>query len=158
MEMSREAAEAFLVRARAQTWASGAEPTQGERPGEKQYAYSEDSISYRDTYIADDDSFFGQETVLEAGQPVWNIIYAGRVHRAGVKGPGVKAVYAFLQQAVSATVADNRLGRQADFADGEWTYADRGKIRGNEFWGSESVSFRGKEVYRLKYGGGWIVA
>lgn len=154
--MSTEFLEAFLQKARANTWASGAEPTRVTPRGETQYEYGEGTLLYRDTLVADSDSFFGQETLLEAGQPVWNLIYAGQVHKDGVKDPGVKAVYAFLQRAVRATVADSRLGREANYAEGDWTYADRGETHGNEFWGSEWVSFGGKEVYRLKYGGGCI--
>jgi len=156
-ENSVEHLEAFLLRARAQTWAGGAEPTRTTPRGEKQYEYSEGALVYRDTFMTGDDSFFGQETLYESEQPIWNILYAGQVHKAGVKGPGVKAVYAFLQRAVRATVTDNRLGREANHAEGEWAYADLGEIHGNKFWGSEWVSFGGKEVYRLKYCGGWII-
>ena len=47
-EIGVESFEAFLRRARAQTWAGGAEPTRTTPRGEKQYEYGEGSLVYRD--------------------------------------------------------------------------------------------------------------
>lgn len=155
-EISAASFEAFLQRARANTWASGAEPTRVTAQGETQYEYKEEARLYRDTYMGTADSFFGQETVYEVEMPLWNIIYAGQVHRAALADPGPDAIYAFLRRALIATGENSRLGRQAHYEEGDWVYTDQGETHGNEFWGNEWVSYRGTEVYRLKYGGGWI--
>ncbi len=155
-EISARSFEAFLQRARASTWAGGAEPARVTPQGETHYEYKEGFRLYRDTYMGSAASFFGQETVFEVEIPLWNIIYAGEVHQAALTDPGPDAIYAFLRRALIATGENCRLGREATYQEGDWTYTDRGETQGNEFWGNEWVSYRGVEVYRLKYGGGWI--
>lgn len=155
-EISTESFEAFLQRARAHTWAGGAEPTRVTPQGETQYEYKEETRLYRDTFMGGADSFFGQETVFEIEIPLWNTIYAGQVHPAARMAPGADAIYAFLRRALIATGENCRLGREAHYQEGDWVYTDRGETHGNEFWGNETISYRGAEVYRLKYGGGWI--
>ena len=155
MEVSAEAFEAFLQEARANTWASG-QPAAVGPAGEHRYEYAASGLQYRDAYMVTETSFFGQETVLREGQAMWNMIYAGQVHKGAAKDPGPAAVYALLRRAVLAAGLDSRIGRAADYTEGEWTFADQGETHGNEFWGEEWITLRGAEVYRLKYGGGWL--
>lgn len=154
--MDKAAILDFLTSARARTYAGGAEPTRTDPSGAKVYELHEGDLRYRDGYLDDQVSFLGQETVQRRGEPVWTMVYAGQVSAEAAGEPGAAAIYAFLRRALSATIADSRLGGQADYAEGDWRYEDRGESSGGEFWGDERITVQGAEVYRLRYGGGWI--
>lgn len=154
--MDKAAILDFLTSARARTYAGGAEPDRTDPSGAKVYELQEGDLRYRDGYLDDEVSFLGQETLHLQGEPVWTMVYAGQVMLEAAGEPGAAAIYSFLQRALAATIADSRLGGEADYAEGDWRYEDCGESSGSEFWGDETVTLQGVEVYRLRYGGGWI--
>src|SRR5213075_27496 len=69
--------------------------------GSKQLVHSEHDLSYRDIYFGM--AFFvGQETVTAGERVIWSMSYAGGVSSDVVDPGSLRAIYAFLRQALLA--------------------------------------------------------
>src|SRR5260221_334446 len=73
-----ELLNAFIVRAKANTYVGAGAPSASSRPGSHDLMFTESSFSYLDSYFGGTD-FLGQEAVCEAGLPVWAMNYYGRI-------------------------------------------------------------------------------
>lgn len=148
---------AFLAEAKQRTYAA-----QGDEasvppllPGSRQLEYRDGPWYYRDVYFGG--AFFvGQETVYHSGVPRWSMSYAGGVIQTGDVAQDLGKVYGFLRCALRLVTPDRPYRGPACLRDGDLSYKDESHGTLEDFWGAESITERGMEIYRLRYAGGLI--
>lgn len=145
--------EAFIVRAKAQTYAGDGAARPPCRPGAHDLGYDDGAWSYLDSYFGGTD-FLGQEVVWRDGEPLWAMNYYGRIlDPARIDASRAGAV---IKAALLA------LYREGRFLGGfEWTtqngiYRDDSVGDVASFTGREGIFVDGIEAYRLDYCGGLI--
>lgn len=124
-------------------------------PGSLQLEYREPPFFYRDIYFGMA-SFVGQETVYFREHPVWSLSYAGGVVPEIHTRNEVRAIYAFLRQALQL-VAYERPYRGPQFYHADtYRYLDASQGDITRFHGEEMIMSGGKRVYELHYNGGML--
>jgi len=154
MEMlSLERLEAFIITAKAATYAGNGERLESTRPGSIGLGYEDGDILYRDSYFGTGD-FIGEEVVWYRGEPIWAMNYYGYILvpeelSAEESGKVIKesltALYSegrflsgFKHQTSLGIYIDTNVGDVSNFHGMEWT--ERG----------------GERLYELRYHGGLI--
>lgn len=105
------------------------------------------------------DKFFGgepyggNEVVFFKDSGVWMMVYYGWVD-AAVKN--FKEVYPFLQKALSKPPEEIPLRGPSTFGDGSFVYNNKWEGGIERFFGEETISKDGKEIYKAKYIGGLV--
>lgn len=141
----------FLVKAKLSTYAGSGEG--GERipeSGAKELTYEESGFKYADRYFGFN-PFAGEEVVLQNGKAVWAMNYYGRVISGEISE---KEVYAFLKQALRLAEKDRPFRGPERFRKGNFEYFNESNGDIKEFSGTERITHKGNEVYRLFYHGG----
>ena len=152
-ELSLEKLEAFIIKAKAATYAGSGNRAESSRPGSIDLYYEEGELTYRDSYFGSGD-FIGEEVVWFRGEPVWAMNYYGYILvpeelSAEESGKVIKesltALYSegrflsgFKHQTSLGIYIDTNVGDVSNFHGMEWT--ERG----------------GKRLYELRYHGGLI--
>jgi hypothetical protein len=152
-ELSLERLEAFIITAKAATYAGNGKRVQPTRPGSTDLSYEDGDLLYRDSYFGTGD-FIGEEVVWLRGEPVWAMNYYGYILvpeelSAEESGKVIKesltALYSegrflsgFKHQTSLGIYIDTNVGDVSNFHGMEWT--ERG----------------GKRLYELRYHGGLI--
>jgi hypothetical protein len=77
-ELSLDRLEAFVIKAKAATYAGNGKPVEQSRPGSIDLCYEEGELSYRDSYFGGGD-FIGEEVVWFRGEPIWAMNYYGYI-------------------------------------------------------------------------------
>lgn len=143
----------FLVRAKLNTYASEGEGAERNlADGSKELTYQEDNYSYRDRYFGFN-PFIGQEIVWRAGKAIWAMNYIGWVSDESIPPADL---YHFLQKALRRVTQDRPYRGPSHFQDGEFEYFDENQGGITLFKGTEKITHKAKEVYRLEYHGGQI--
>ena len=70
--------DAFIVRAKANTYVGGGQKSLAYRPFSHDLQFHESSFAYLDSYFGGTD-FIGQEVVYFEGKPVWAMNYYGKI-------------------------------------------------------------------------------
>ncbi|TDC21453.1 DUF5680 domain-containing protein [Kribbella albertanoniae] len=147
--------EAFIVRAKAATYAGDGNFAELSRPAAHDLRFSDGDLSYLDSYFGDAD-FLGQEVVHAAGRPIWGMNYYGFLLEPG----RLTAADAgrLIKQALTALYAEARFLGGFTYCDGGLTYLDENTGGVGRFEGVEHISGPdGTPYYRLRYHGGRIV-
>jgi hypothetical protein len=147
----------FLIKAKQNTYAAQSDEA-GVPPlltGSHQLEYGQGPWFYRDVYFGGN-FFVGQETVYRNEEPVWSMGYAGGLLNGVVPAPEAEPVYAFLQEALRQVGEERPFRGPHTFQQGEYAFSDIGEGGVDAFWGVETITFRQKPVYRLRYHGGFI--
>ena len=153
MEISLERLEAFIITAKAATYAGNGKRAESTRPGSIDLSYEDGDLLYRDSYFGTGD-FIGEEVVWYRGEPIWAMNYYGYILvpeelSAEESGKVIKesltALYSegrflsgFKHQTSLGIYIDTNVGDVSNFHGMEWT--ERG----------------GKRLYELRYHGGLI--
>ncbi len=145
----------FLVEARRRTYAAEGDDAAVRPllPGFHQLEYGDQSLLYRDVYVGG--AFFvGQETVYADGAPHWSMSYAGGVESEVVEKEAIRAIYAFLREALRG-VSERHLFRGPPvFGLGSFRYQSGAEGGLERFHGEERISLDGRTVYTLHFQGG----
>jgi hypothetical protein len=152
-ELSLQRLEAFIITAKAATYAGNGKRVDPTRPGSTDLSYEDGDLLYRDSYFGSGD-FIGEEVVWFRGEPVWAMNYYGYILvpeelSAEESGKVIKesltALYSegrflsgFKHQTSLGIYIDTNVGDVSNFHGMEWT--ERG----------------GKRLYELRYHGGLI--
>jgi hypothetical protein len=142
----------FLVRAKANTYASGKEGTVLS-DGSKELIFEEGKFRYKDRYFGEN-PFIGEEVVFYQGKCVWGMNYFGCIVFSEDVSP--KEVYKFLREALK------RLGEKKPFRgpdkyeENSFKYSDKVEGDVDRFNGIEKIFYEGIEVYTLSYHGGIV--
>jgi len=152
-ELSLEQLEAFIITAKAATYAGNGKKAEPTRPGSIDLSYEDGDLLYRDSYFGTGD-FIGEEVVWHRGEPIWAMNYYGYILvpeelSAEESGKVIKesltALYSegrflsgFKHQTSLGIYIDTNVGDVSNFHGLEWT--ERG----------------GERLYELRYHGGLI--
>ena len=152
-ELSLEQLEAFIITAKAATYAGNGKRAEPTRPGSIDLSYEDGDLLYRDSYFGTGD-FIGEEVVWYKGEPIWAMNYYGYILvpeelSAEESGKVIKesltALYSegrflsgFKHQTSLGIYIDTNVGDVSNFHGLEWT--ERG----------------GERLYELRYHGGLI--
>lgn len=147
MSMDEKTVE-FLLRAKRATYAGKGPESAPCRPASHDLRYEEGEMMYMDTYLGGGD-FAGQEALWRRGVPLWAMNYAGQVTGDPFSGD-------FLKQALLRGTPEMPYRGPAYYAEGDWEY--RCECEGDPDWfaGRESITLKGREVYRCQFHGGRI--
>jgi len=143
----------FLVKAKVNSYASGGEGS-GRilEDGGKEFVFEEGRFKYRDRYFGFS-PFTGQEIVWLDGKEIWAMNYYGRITSDVVSA---KQIYMFLRKSMRQVSCDRPFRGPKSFKEANFEYIDENEGTLEDFRGLERILFRGKEVYRLYYHGGFV--
>lgn len=144
--------KSFIVTAKINTYAAGAEPTVPSRPGSKDLHFQKGKYRYIDSYLGESD-FIGEEAVYFENQPVWGMNYFGEM----LVGSGVPPGFSHcLKEALKTVSVTAPYRGPSSYREGNFEYHCmwRGDFR--SFDGEEEISLEGKKIYRLQFHGGLI--
>jgi hypothetical protein len=143
----------FLVRAKVSSYASGGERSERKlEDGGKEFVHEEGGFRYRDRYFGSD-PFAGEEVVWRDGKAVWVMNYRGQTT---TPNPPAEKIYAFLRSAMRRVAPERPFRGPAVCAEGDFEYRDRSEGTVEHFIGEERILHQGKEIYRLRYHGGFV--
>ena len=153
---SEELAE-FLVKAKTQTYAGDGHKVEPQRPGFKEFEFSDGDWNYRDSYAG----FYsapGQEVVRFQGEPVWTMVYSGGM-RPKYQGQEdfSRQTFAFLKKALLGVGKSQPFRGPGKFHFGGFEYLNIVEGDVTDFHGVEKIFHDGDEVFRQNYIGGLIV-
>jgi len=141
----------FLVKAKINTYTSGREGTIL-TDGSKELTFEEGEFVYRDKYHGFN-PFIGGEVVFCKGKCIWGMNYYGYIIPS--EGISQKEVYAFLREALKKVGKEKPFRGPKKYEENSFQYVN--SVEGNlgMFNGIEKILYKGKEVYRLLYHGGF---
>ena len=143
----------FLIQAKTNTYASNGEDKEKIlSDGSKEFEFEEKGFKYRDRYFGHD-PFIGEEVVWRGARTVWGMNYYGSVLSGEVLS---REVYEFLKKAMRQVTEKRPFRGPDNFKEGDFEYIDRSNGDINVFCGTETILFKGQEVYQLYYHGGCI--
>lgn len=146
----------FIRRAGKSTYAGdGKRESDPERPGFREYVYSEGDLIYRDSYTGYVRSS-GLELVRKRYKPVWTSLYYGGM----VKGKEslADAVFEFLKRAMSTDEPGFKSFRGPhSLIEGDWEYKYEQEGDIGEFQGYEEIYHKSKLVFFHRIMGGKLV-
>ncbi|MCI2430609.1 DUF5680 domain-containing protein [Candidatus Acetothermia bacterium] len=154
MPIARDAFIRFLINAKRQTYASqGDEVTVTSLlAGSRQLEYREGNLLYRDIYFGS--AFFvGQETVYYDAAPIWAMGYAGGITSTAVP---TAQVYEFLRAALRQVTAERPYRGPNVFRERDYVYINETEGDVERFWGVETITYKGQQIYQLRYAGGLL--
>ncbi len=143
----------FLIKAKKNTYALSGE--MGEKilvDGAKELTFREEPFFYRDRYYGSN-PFIGQEVVFYEEKPVWAMNYTGRCLNNNFSS---KEIYGFLKECLQNVDTKNPFRGPRKYKLNEFVYKNKSKGGIDSFSGEESIYFKNKKVYELKYHGGFL--
>lgn len=144
----------FLNEANKSTYANKlADKAASTRLASEDYHFEKDGLIYHDTYFGSRD-FIGEEIIYKEQIPIWGANYYGFIKKPEISE---KDLYSFLREALMQEYSDIIPVRgPARFTNGEWFYSNGVDGSLDNFGGTETICFKGEEVYRCWYHGGFI--
>ena len=148
-EMSPHAPLAeFLLRAKRATYAGHADESPAERSGAHEFFYSEDDLTYRDSYFGGR-CFHGQEVVCQDVRVIWCMNYSGRTLSDVFSGD-------FLKLALRHGTPEMPWRGPRLFRNGDYTYVCTAEGELDWFCGSEAIYYLDELIYECRFHGGSV--
>ena len=138
----------FLIRAKKATYAGKGAESKSSRPMSHDLEYSEGELTYIDTYLGGE-RFAGEEALWRSGVPFWSMNYVGRVTGGDFSGD-------FLKEALLRVPEDKPFRGPVHYEDGDYSYDCEVTGDAQWFYGRETISLNGKEIYECLFHGGEI--
>lgn len=146
----------FLVQAKIVTYASGSDEftVPPALADSHQLEYAEGNLLYRDIYYGGL-HFIGMETVFQGEEPIWGMSYYGGVLPGSIEIQ-LAGMPPFLKAALREVPLAAPYRGPKTFKENEYLYEN--EIHGDilSFNGVETISSKGKVIYRLRYCGGVV--
>ena len=138
----------FLIKAKKVTYAGKGAESESSRPESHDLRYSEGGLTYIDTYLGGE-RFAGEEALWRDGKPFWAMNYVGRVTGGDFSGD-------FLKEALLRVPEEKPFRGPEHFEDGGYSYDC--EVPGDMHWffGRETISLNGTEIYECLFHGGDI--
>lgn len=153
MPFDLESLEAFLIRAKALTYASDGHLAAPSRKGAIDRIFQQGSFVYRDS-LFDGQMAIGQEMVWFEDLPIWGENYYGQIHRPDVISP--EMLDQILRRSMENMYHELRfLGAYRHEYEG-YVYLDTNTGDMNQFQGLQEITKDGKQVFTMYYHGGSI--
>lgn len=147
------AMEAFIVRAKAATYAGGGPHLLPYRLGSHDLQFAEGDWAYHDSYFGGAD-FLGQEVVYHRDAPVWGMNYYGRLLLPDQIG--ASEIGRMIKRSLTLMYAEGRFLGGFEHVEGDLRYTDESEGDVRAFLGVERIFLSGELAYRLHYHGGSI--
>jgi hypothetical protein len=148
--------EQFLVRAKISTYATGGEALEKSMQDGSKAFFFEDKDSrdftYRDRYFGFN-PFAGEEVVWKGTKPIWIMNYYGAALE-NRKDIDPREIYKFLRIALGKVDEERPFRGPKSYEEEDLSYVNKSTGSLDKFLGYETISYKGKEVYRLEYHGG----
>lgn len=151
--LSLDELNAFIVRAKANSYVGSAPKSLSYRPASHDIQFHEGSFSYIDSYFGGTD-FIGQEVVYFQQQPVWAMNYYGRILIPSLID-GAQAGQ-IIKTSLSKLYQESRFLGGFELTVGNSVYTDTNQGTVASFSGKEWITRQGQPVYELLYHGGMI--
>jgi len=143
----------FLVQAKKNTYAlSGENEKNILKDGAKELNYELKDFYYRDRYYGSS-PFMGEEVVFLKNKVFWIMNYSGRCLNHTI--PKDK-IYDFLKKCLKKVSTKNPFRGPSKYKLNNYLYKNNTKGDINNFCGDESIYYKNKKIYELKYHGGLI--
>lgn len=150
---SSDELNAFIVRAKANTYVGDGTRSLSYRPGSHDIQFHDGQWAYIDSYFGGTD-FIGQEVIYFIQQPVWAMNYYGRIIEPSLINGGEAGQ--IIKRSLSELYKQGRfLGGFEYTVDGS-TYTDTNEGSVASFTGKEWITRQHKHVYDLVYHGGLV--
>jgi hypothetical protein len=152
-ELSLGRLEAFIIKAKAATYAGNGKCVQPTRPGSIDLSYEEGDLTYRDSYFGSGD-FIGEEVVWHLGDPIWAMNYYGYILvpeelSAEESGKVIKA-------SLTALYSEGRFLSGFKHQTTLGLYIDTNEGDVSNCHGMEWTERGGRRLYELRYHGGLV--
>ena len=142
---------AFLLKAKANTYAAQRGFAPSARPGCTELRYAEGSYEYVDSYAGERD-FSGQELVYVNGKPAWSMNYYGAMLADGLPEGFIET----LREALLQVRPEEPYRGCPMYERGPYSYRCSSSGALTMYSGIEEISLGGKPVYRLFFHGGAV--
>lgn len=136
----------FLVKAKLNTYAAG-------QDSNREFIYEDGDLRYQDKYFGYN-PFAGQEIVYKKDNPFWVMNYYGVIFGSEIDS---KLVYKFLRLALRQVDSQKPFRGPREFSNEDYSYSNQSDGTIHAFRGTESIFYKGQEVYTLIYHGGAVV-
>lgn len=140
---------AFLIKAKKEGYASGESTTIREEDGSYSTRFDSGDYKFHDSWFGGE-PFGGREVVWYKNVPVWMMVYFGE------DSGEVKDAIPVLRKALSLMPTDMPARGPKKLEEGSLTYTNEWEGNILKFEGIESISLKGKRVYKASYLGGLI--
>jgi len=152
-KFDREKLAEFLVKAKRATYAAGVVAEKVVEPDQStSLRFVEGDFCYHDNYFGGE-PFGGREVVFFDNQPVFMMVYYGRVDEViDDFGP----IYQVLMGALKKIPVSHPFRGPNSFETDDYLYENKYDGELENFSGEEKISYDGRVVYRAKYAGGLI--
>ena len=145
--------EAFIVRAKTNSYVGGGEHSAASRLGSHDLRFAEGKWAYHDSYFGGSD-FIGQEVVYYSGGPIWAMNYYGRILRADLLTAAEAGQ--MIKTSLSRLYKEGRFLGGFEFTENNLTYRDTSEGSADRFQGQELILNGSEIAYELLYHGGLI--
>ena len=152
-EFSTQDLNAFIVRAKANSYVGNGEKSFAYRPGSHDIQYHEAGLAYLDSYFGSTD-FLGQEVAYRDGSPIWAMNYYGRILRPDLYNGAMAGQV--IKDSLSKLYKTGRFLGSSENMTPLGRYVDTNEGDVNAFTGLEWIEYTGVKVYELHYHGGMI--
>ena len=143
----------FLVQAKQLTYAGGQEAQKIiEDDGSKTLIFQDGDFRYHDNYFGGE-PYGGRELVFFKGCPVYTMLYYGWVDK---KITDFNQVYKILRQALLLIPVEAPYRGPKDYRVGDYHYLNSFTGELSNFSGEEIIKYKGEEIYKAKYIGGFL--
>ena len=145
--------ENFLVKAKINTYATDGEGGENVlNDNSKELDYEEGEFKYRDRYFGFN-PFVGEEIVWQNDKIIWSMNYYGKIISDIIPE---RDIYEFLKKAMKSVKEDRPFRGPENLKENDFEYIDKNQGGIKEFIGEEKILYKGKEIYKLYYHGGFI--
>ncbi|MBT3816715.1 MAG: hypothetical protein HOG08_00015 [Candidatus Magasanikbacteria bacterium] len=143
----------FLVKAKKSTYAAG-DSAQKIINDDKSTTliFKNGDWKYHDNYFGGE-PYGGREVVFFKGEPIYIMTYYGQVDDSV---SDINKVYGILMDALKLISADNPYRGPKKYNSGNLSYENNSTGEIDNFFGEESITENGKEIYKAKYMGGFV--
>ena len=143
----------FLVKAKKSTYAAGdSAPKIVNDDKSTTLVFESSDWKYHDNYFGGE-PYGGREVVFFKGQPVYMMVYYGKVDNSV---SDINKVYGVLMDALKLIPEDKPYRGPEKYNNGDLSYENSFTGEVDNFFGEESISENGKEIYKARYIGGFI--
>jgi hypothetical protein len=151
--LSLERLEAFIITAKAATYAGNGMKVEPTRPGSIDLSYEDGDLLYRDSYFGTGD-FIGEEVVWYRGEPIWAMNYYGYILVPEELSPEESGKV--IKESLTALYSEGRFLSGFKHQTSLGIYIDTNVGDVSNFHGLECTERGGERLYELRYHGGLI--
>lgn len=143
----------FLVEAKKSTYAAGnSAPKIVNDDKSTTLVFENGDWKYHDNYFGGE-PYGGREVVFFENQPVYMMVYYGRVDNSVTD---INKVYGVLMDALKLIPEDKPYRGPEKYNNGNLSYENSFTGEVDNFFGEEIITENGKEIYKAKYIGGFV--